>query len=740
MNSSETFLPTLHINNNQNLQFAYTDNSSIYMMFSSGNFALSDGILSSKGLLIQDFGIKIENKFYPRCEAELIKAELGGFRLSWGEKLPKVFVALTEGICHIQIEKNLDVTPENYNISLVLFSSKEFTECIDKGNTIFSSVDFSINNTNIKNKCNSFSQKTKNICSRIIDFTPSSCHKISVQIKLVCTEEKNFVPDFNLLNTKIESLNKKLSKATLSTGINSLDKAYSWAKYSGYQLLTKEPSYGIWAGLPWFRDNWGRDTFIALSGILLVNGLFDEAKNVIRGFSLYQDKNPSNKTFGRIPNRYDAEGNIIYNNADGTLWFIREVVEYGMYTGDKTFLEEMWPVVKTAINCDISLRTDSQGFLTHGDADTWMDARLKGENAWSPRGNRANDIQGLWKTALDCGIYLAKILGYLEDVQNWIDHSELLSKNFLKKFWDGEKIADCILQDETPDFRCRPNQMFLVTTPLSFQEPLIPTEIRQKITETVTTELIFPYGICSLSQKDDFFHPYHIGCKNYQKDAAYHNGTIWGFNSALAVSFLCKNNSRRNAKELLFNLSDQFFSLGCIGSLSENLNAFPDKNGDIIPTGTWSQAWSVSEFNRSIIQDILGVKPNLLENKIVFSPEIPEDFPAGSAKLPLAQGYLTLRWETGLTEDQEYQRTFYFSGENLPTDLEIQCPDNQLIKLKGSTEVLVNVSFQKDIYLDFAKPDFERKYPCLEKKNFLEKIVALEKYNGHHLPTHTSVH
>ena len=66
-----------------------------------------------------------------------------------------------------------------------------------------------------------------------------------------------------------------------------------------------------------------------------------EAKNVIRGFSLYQDKNPSSKTFGRIPNRYDAEGNIIYNNADGTLWFIREVVEYGMYTGDKTFLEEM---------------------------------------------------------------------------------------------------------------------------------------------------------------------------------------------------------------------------------------------------------------------------------------------------------------------------------------------------------------------------------------------------------------
>lgn len=736
MSSSEIFIPTLQLSNKQNMQFAYTDNASVYMMFSSGEQLPSDGVVSPNGQLIQDFGLMVGNKFYPRSKAEFIKLTLGGFHLSWGEKLPKVFVAFTEGILHIQIEKN---NTKEADIALVLFSSKEFSESIDQGNTIFSSVPFEIKKSKLKNKCKSFSQKTKNISCRILEFTQTDCPVISVQIHFFSTPEKKIIPDFNFLNTAINSLNEKLSNATLATGIKTLDKAYNWAKYSGYQLLTKKPSYGIWAGLPWFRDNWGRDTFIALSGILLVAGLFDEAKEVIRGFSLYQDKNPSSKTFGRIPNRYDAEGNIIYNNADGTLWFIREVVEYGMYTGDIEFLKEMWPVIKTALNSDISLRTDAQGFLTHGDADTWMDARLKGENAWSPRGNRANDVQGLWKTALDCGIYMAEILGYSEEVQNWIEHSELLSKNFLEKFWDGKKIADCILQDGTPDFRCRPNQMFLVTTPLSFQNPILPNEIRQKITENVTSELLFPYGICSLSQKDKYFHPYHIGCKKYQKDAAYHNGTIWGFNSALAVSFLCRNSSRRNAKELLFNLANQFFSLGCIGSLSENLNAFPDKNGDITPTGTWSQAWSVSEFNRSIIQDIIGFRPNLLENKIIFSPEIPEDFPSGSAKLPLANGFVLLRWEKGQVENQVYQRKFYFSVENIPIELKIECSNGQELKIKAGEEVSVNISFQKDNYYSFAKPNFDKEYPCLQKKNFLEKIVTEEKFNGHHIPTYTSI-
>ena len=38
--------------------------------------------------------------------------------------------------------------------------------------------------------------------------------------------------------------------------------------------------YGVIAGYPWF-DQWGRDTFIAFEGLLLVTKRFDIAKNVL---------------------------------------------------------------------------------------------------------------------------------------------------------------------------------------------------------------------------------------------------------------------------------------------------------------------------------------------------------------------------------------------------------------------------------------------------------------------------
>ena len=94
----------------------------------------------------------------------------------------------------------------------------------------------------------------------------------------------------------------------------------------------------------------------------------------------FQDKNPASPTYGRIPNRYDGE-TIIYNTADGPLWLIREILEYTCYTGDKAILGEVWDALALSIKTDIARRTDDLGFLCHGNADTWMDARIEGKKA-----------------------------------------------------------------------------------------------------------------------------------------------------------------------------------------------------------------------------------------------------------------------------------------------------------------------------------------------------------------------
>ncbi|MCX7655050.1 MAG: type I pullulanase [Treponemataceae bacterium] len=418
------------------------------------------------------------------------------------------------------------------------------------------------------------------------------------------------------------------------TGDPLVNKAIGWTAFSGWSLVTRVEGKGIWAGLPWFRDNWGRDTFIALPGILLVSGQFQEAREIIATFGGWQDTNPTSPTYGRVPNRWRSPQDVMYNTVDGTLWFIREVWEYGHYTGDTAFLRSMAPVVFRALDADMA-RCDTFHFLLHDHADTWMDARIQGEAPWSERGSRGVEVQALWFTALCCGAALAHLIGDVQRETLYRNFAQVLKENFHRYFWYPRygRLADRLLPQqniEAPtereaDLRCRPNGLIalLATAILPREEQLLPEEIWQQIVGDAVQNLLYPYGIASLSQEDPLFHPHHEWPRQYHKDAAYHNGTIWQWNAGAVIYGLLRFGKLDLAWLLTQELSRQSMQDGAVGTLGENLHAHPSADGRIIHSGTYSQAWSVSEFSRSIFQDWLGIHPRLLENKIIVASHLP---------------------------------------------------------------------------------------------------------------------
>lgn len=568
--------------------------------------------------------------------------------------------------------------------------------------------------------------------------------------------EKSKVANFN--NIHVEQINNFFSKFSLSLNDKLSDATY-WALFSGWMLVTGKFHRGIWAGLPWFRDNWGRDTFIALSGILLVSGQFEEAKSVISSFAEFQDKNPDSSTYGRIPNRYVNKNDVIYNTADGNLWFIREVWEYLQYTGDTEFLTSMWPIIKLAIESDIKNRTDEFGFLLHGDADTWMDARIKGMQPLSPRGSRANDIQILWYTALQIGSEIAKFVNQENLSSEWLEKAQNLKKNFILMFFDDEKklIADCLKAENKKDFSIRPNLFFTFSVPKLLQKEdanLLSVEQKYAVIENAFNELAFEYGILSLNQKHEYFHPFHDMCKKHHKDSAYHNGTIWVWNSGPVIDSLCSVYHQDDAYKLscfhakqMLDISDKkTFASRCVGSLSENINAYKIKD-KIYPSGTWSQAWSVSEFSRNVFQSYCGIKPDMLSKKIYFTPSFPSAWEKGSLKFSFADNICDVSWEKNKSYQKKgivfYNFTFKLEkSQDIELDVEAFFGDVFKIKSYKFDESKI-ISFIAGVYhsqdeFSFAKEEkiglFSKKPKSITEKNYLNKIILSSEDSGYFTP------
>ena len=117
---------------------------------------------------------------------------------------------------------------------------------------------------------------------------------------------------------------------------NSFTKALAMCSVQVYGNISSAPmrylekcleksSPSLSAGLPHFSNGymrtWGRDTFIALRGLMLVTGRFDEALDLITGFA-------SCLRHGMIPNLLDSGKHPRYNARDATWWFTQAVQDY----------------------------------------------------------------------------------------------------------------------------------------------------------------------------------------------------------------------------------------------------------------------------------------------------------------------------------------------------------------------------------------------------------------------------
>ena len=428
--------------------------------------------------------------------------------------------------------------------------------------------------------------------------------KISVNIKkgspigVIISTENPAGRDALALITKEEERRKRLIAKVESENEKILTLAAD-------QFVVKRGPYlkTIIAGYHWFSD-WGRDTMIALPGLCLSTGRYDDARKILSAFARSISQ-------GMLPNRFPDNGEAPeYNTVDATLWFFIAIKKYLEATKDREFvLTEILPIFKEIIHFHLkgtrfNIKSDKDGFLNQGEEGqqlTWMDAKV-GNWVVTPRIGLAVEIIALWYNALM--IYAEMLLLNDEKLNAKIYsfQAKRIKDKFLDYFWneEGQCLYDFV-RDGYKDPSVRPNQLFALSLPYT----LIEGEKAKSVLKIVSEKLYTPFGLRSLSQDTPEYRGYYGGNQT-ERDGAYHQGTVWSWLLGPYVDAILNvkgEKGKAEVEKIIENISSHLKD-ACMGNISEIF----DGDAPHTSRGCMAQAWSVGEILRVIKLSKLSVK------------------------------------------------------------------------------------------------------------------------------------
>lgn len=363
---------------------------------------------------------------------------------------------------------------------------------------------------------------------------------------------------------------------------------------------SSDPMATVIAGYPWFAD-WGRDTMIALPGLLLATGRHEEALKTLAVFAAHRRN-------GLIPNRFDDfAGPAHYNTVDAPLWFLHAAAEYRRVTGDhEGYMRRLAPACIEIIDAyrvgaPHAIRMDTDGLVTAGDPSTqltWMDAHRDGVS-FTPRHGKAVEINALWIHGLlvTADAIEPEFHRRAGEERTLASHAaESFRREFIRA--DGRGLHDRLEPGEggawSPAPEIRPNQIFAA----SLERSPLKEDERARVVAIVRERLLTPMGLRTLEPG----HPAYVGRLEgdmHARDRAYHNGTAWPWLlGAYAEGVLRAGGfspqSRLEARAALAPILGVLEGPG-LGQIPEIYDADYAPGAPQRPDGCPAQAWSVAE-------------------------------------------------------------------------------------------------------------------------------------------------
>ncbi len=333
------------------------------------------------------------------------------------------------------------------------------------------------------------------------------------------------------------------------------------------------------AGYPWFGER-SLDTMIALPGLCLVTGRFEDAKKILRAFVKFLHK-------GLLPDRLHEKGEEPeYSSVDASLWLFVAAWKYLQATGDEGFVRDtLLPALRKVVRAYDrgtlhGIRIEEDGLLAAGEGDvplTWMDGRIGGRPV-TPRHGKAVEVNALWFNALSILAGIEARLGDAAAARTLTQRAGRVHRRFQEVFWNEAAGYLCdVVNGEERDASLRPNQLFALSLPF----PVLPRPKAARALAAVEEKLYTPVGLRTLAPDHPDYHAAYEGDPQ-SRESADHQGTVWSWLLGPYFTALVRVQGAAGRRK----------ALAALAELRPRL-------GDCL-----TRAWSVAEVLRAYVEDL----------------------------------------------------------------------------------------------------------------------------------------
>ncbi len=223
-----------------------------------------------------------------------------------------------------------------------------------------------------------------------------------------------------------------LNRSMIDIPDKKLQLAYTWGKLNTEWLVCDLPSTGRFLGAGAVEYPWlfGCDNFYALQGVV-ETGDFSLAKSTLRAIKNVSEKVNGN---GRIIHEMSTNGFVgNKGNSQETAQFPIAVWKVFQWTGDREFLEEMYPAVKKGIAWLLTEKDQNGNLFPEG----YGIMEVKGLNA------ELIDVAVYTQQALEAASQMATLFKESAVQKDYTQKAALLKDRINTLFWDKEQGSYC---------------------------------------------------------------------------------------------------------------------------------------------------------------------------------------------------------------------------------------------------------------------------------------------------------